>query len=127
MPRRRTIRRATRRARRTVKKVRARAGKSRIGGRSIKNYVIGGLGLSVIRGIPAVQNLSNTIPAPYRSSAIITGSGLAMSYAGFGQKDLVSAGIKLGLANFAGNGGITGILGTRAGRAGNGVVRNLTP
>ena len=126
MPRRRTIRRATRRARRTVKKVRAKAGKSRIGGRSIKNYVIGGLGLSVIRGIPAVQNLSKTIPAPYRSSAVITGTGLAMSYAGFGQKDLVSAGIKLGLANFAGNGGIGNILG---GRVGNGQIaqRNLTP
>ena len=126
MPRRRTIRRATRRARRAVKRVRRTATKSKIGGRSIKNYVIGGLGLSVIRGIPAVQNLSKTIPAPYRSSAVITGTGLAMSYAGFGQKDLVSAGIKLGLANFAGNGGIGNILG---GRVGNGQIaqRNLTP
>ena len=126
MPRRRTIRKATRRARRAVKRVRRTATKSKIGGRSIKNYVIGGLGLSVIRGIPAVQNLSKTIPAPYRSSAVITGTGLAMSYAGFGQKDLVSAGIKLGLANFAGNGGIGNILG---GRVGNGQIaqRNLTP
>ena len=120
MPRRRSIRRkVTRRARRAVKSARRTTTKSKIGGRSIKNYVIGGLGLSVIRGIPAVQNLSRTVPAPYRSAAVITGSGLAMSYAGFGQKDLVSAGIKLGLANFAGNGGIGNIFGKRNG---NGVV-----
>lgn len=115
MPRRRTVRKVTRRARRAVRSVRKSAKKSSIGGRSIKNYVIGGLGLSVIRGIPAVQNLSRTIPVQYRSSAVITGSGLAMSYAGFGQKDLVSAGIKLGLANFAGNGGIGNIFGKRNG------------
>jgi len=120
MPRRRSIRRkVTRRARRAVKSARRTTTKSKIGGRSIKNYVIGGLGLSVIRGIPAVQNLSRTVPAPYRSAAVITSSGLAMSYAGFGQKDLVSAGIKLGLANFAGNGGIGNIFGKRNG---NGVV-----
>ena len=120
MPKRRTVRKVTRRARRAVRSVRKSAiKKSSIGGRSIKNYVIGGLGLSVIRGIPAVQNLSRTVPAPYRSAAVITSSGLAMSYAGFGQKDLVSAGIKLGLANFAGNGGIGNIFGRRNG---NGVV-----
>jgi len=124
MPRRRSIRRkVTRRARRAVKSARRTTTKSKIGGRSIKNYVIGGLGLSVIRGIPAVQNLSRTVPAPYRSAAVITGSGLAMSYAGFGQKDLVSAGIKLGLANFAGNGGIGNILGGR--RNGNGVTNTV--
>ena len=125
MPRRRSIRRkVTRRARRAVRSVRKSAiKKSSIGGRSIKNYVIGGLGLSVIRGIPAVQNLSRTVPAPYRSAAVITSSGLAMSYAGFGQKDLVSAGIKLGLANFAGNGGIGNILGGR--RNGNGVANTV--
>ena len=124
MPRRRTVRKVTRRARRAVRSVRKSAiKKSSIGGRSIKNYVIGGLGLSVIRGIPAVQGLSRTIPAPYRSAAVITGSGLAMSYAGFGQKDLVSAGIKLGLANFAGNGGIGNILGGR--RNGNGVANTV--
>ena len=120
MPRRRTVRKVTRRARRAVRSVRKSAKKSSIGGRSIKNYVIGGLGLSVIRGIPAVQNLSRTVPAQYRSAAVITSSGLAMSYAGFGQKDLVSAGIKLGLANFAGNGGIGNIFGGK--RNGNGVV-----
>jgi len=124
MPRRRSIRRkVTRRARRAVKSARRTTTKSKIGGRSIKNYVIGGLGLSVIRGIPAVQNLSRTVPAPYRSAAVITSSGLAMSYAGFGQKDLVSAGIKLGLANFAGNGGIGNILGGR--RNGNGVANTV--
>ena len=124
MPRRRSIRRkVTRRARRAVKRARRTTTKSKIGGRSIKNYVIGGLGLSVIRGIPAVQGLSRTIPAPYRSAAVITSSGLAMSYAGFGQKDLVSAGIKLGLANFAGNGGIGNILGGR--RNGNGVANTV--
>ena len=124
MPRRRSIRRkVTRRARRAVKSARRTTTKSKIGGRSIKNYVIGGLGLSVIRGIPAVQGLSRTVPAPYRSAAVITGSGLAMSYAGFGQKDLVSAGIKLGLANFAGNGGIGNILGGR--RNGNGVTNTV--
>ena len=124
MPRRRSIRRkVTRRARRAVKSARRTTTKSKIGGRSIKNYVIGGLGLSVIRGIPAVQNLSRTVPAPYRSAAVITSSGLAMSYAGFGQKDLVSAGIKLGLANFAGNGGIGNILGGR--RNGNGVTNTV--
>ena len=124
MPRRRSIRRkVTRRARRAVKSARRTTTKSKIGGRSIKNYVIGGLGLSVIRGIPAVQGLSRTVPAPYRSAAVITGSGLAMSYAGFGQKDLVSAGIKLGLANFAGNGGIGNILGGR--RNGNGVANTV--
>ena len=124
MPRRRSIRRkVTRRARRAVKSARRTTTKSKIGGRSIKNYVIGGLGLSVIRGIPAVQGLSRTVPAPYRSAAVITSSGLAMSYAGFGQKDLVSAGIKLGLANFAGNGGIGNILGGR--RNGNGVANTV--
>ena len=125
MPRRRSVRTVTRyvrsRARRRVSRARKSVSKRNGGflGRSLKNYGIGALGLNVISNTSMVKTAAQSVPVKYRGAAVVSGSGLIMSYAGLGQKDLVSAGGKIALATF--------LSGKLPGLGGSGAKNNTPP